>query len=96
MSLHKNIKRYTIDGVVKDDSDFIRTRITFELMLNKGMRDEGYVPVLGLGPSWSTRWDESKEQYAFVLTLYGVYVGKQKAKTLEGVDGSGQWFERVK
>ena len=94
MSLHKNIKRYTIEGTVRDDSDFIRTRDTYELILVRGMRDEGCVPVLGLGPSWSTCYDKDNNNYSFVLTLYGVYVGKRKAQEFEGVDAGGKWFER--
>lgn len=95
MSLHKNIRRFTIDGTVRDDSDFIRTRDTFELIIVRGMRDEGYVPVLGLGPSWSTEYNEEDGDYSFVLTMYGVYVGKRRSHQLEGVDAGGKWFERT-
>lgn len=92
MNLHKNIRRFTIDGKVADDSDFIRTRVTYEQLMVRNMRDQGYVPVLGLGPSWSTEYDG--EHYNFILTMYAVYVGKKRAQEIEGVDCGGVWFER--
>jgi hypothetical protein len=94
MSLHRNIKKYSIDGVVNDDASFLRTRVQFENILIRQMRDEGRVPVLGFGPFWSTEYNEEQENYNFIITAYGVYVGRRRAESLEGVDGSGRWFER--
>lgn len=83
-----------MDGEIADDSDFIRLRYQFEKMMVQDMRSTGHVPVLGLGPLFTTCWLEAENKYTFVLTLYGVYVGVKKATALEGMDISGRWYQR--
>ena len=80
--MHKNIKRFTVDGLIKDDKDFIRLRSQFEYSLWDEMRLLGYVPVLDLGTYFSTEFLEDK--YKFILTSYGVYIGKIKSWEYEG------------
>ena len=92
--MHKKIERFGFDGVIGDDTDFIRLRSQYEALIVDQMRSDGYVPVLDLGPMWSTRWDKKSESYAFDLTVYGVYVGKKKACNIEGMDGSGKLLPR--
>lgn len=48
------------------------------------MRDEGYVPVLDIDPTWNWTWVKD-EEYQFMYTLQGVYVGKDIAWETEGV-----------
>jgi hypothetical protein len=90
---HKDLKRFPLDGQINDDSDFIRLRAQFETLIIHQMRDSGYVPVLDMGPLFSTKL-EKDGHYNFVLTVYGVYVGKKKAWTIEGMDGSGRFQPR--
>lgn len=90
--MHKDIKRFPLDGQINDDSDFIRLRAQFETLIIHQMRDMGYVPVLDLGPLWSTKLEG--KHYTFELTVYGVYVGRKKACTIEGMDGSGKFQPR--
>jgi hypothetical protein len=92
--MHKDIKRFPLDGIINDDSDFVRLRAQFETLIVHNMRDDGYVPVLDIGPLWSTKYDMKKDCYSFELTVYGVYVGKKKAWHLEGMDGSGRYLPR--
>lgn len=75
--MHKQIKRYTHEGFIRDDSCFIRLRGELERLIEQQMRDEGYVPVYELGSHWSTCWLEDK--YSFKLTMYAAYAGKVKA-----------------
>jgi len=93
--VHKKIERFGFDGVIGDSADFIRLRSQYEALVVDQMRHDGYVPVLDLGPLWSTKWDKNKESYAFDLTVYGVYVGKKKACNIEGMDGSGKYLPRL-
>lgn len=92
--MHKKIERFGFDGVIGDDTDFIRLRSQYEALIVDQMRSDGYVPVLDLGPMWSTQWDKKKESYTFDLTVYGVYVGKRKACNIEGMDGTGKYLPR--
>ena len=47
------------------------------------MRSQGYVPQLDLEPAFSLEY--SNEKYKFLLSLYGVYVGRSKARCYHGV-----------
>lgn len=80
---HKNIKRFQIRVQFKDDSDMIRVRAQYENLLTQDMRGKGYVRVLDLDPSFSVEFNG--ETWAFLMTLYGVYVGKKKAWQSEGI-----------
>lgn len=83
-----------MEGTIADDAMFIRFREQQEFNLLAAMREAGYVPVLGFGPFFSTSYDEEKDSYTFVLSIYGVHVGIRKASVIEGVDGTGRWYER--
>jgi hypothetical protein len=90
--MHPNISRFGFDGVINDDSDFIRLRAQYETLIVHQMRDDGYVPLLDHGPMFSTT--KLEKGYEFVLTVYGQYVGKRKSWAIEGISGSGQQFPR--
>lgn len=92
--MHKPIKNFSLDGVVGDDSAIPRLRNQFEHMLLTDMREDGWVPVLGLGPYWSTNLND-KGQYDFILTVYGVHVGKKEACLVEGINLDGQTVKRI-
>lgn len=81
---HSMIRRFKIDGILAGDADLVKARTNHEKVLEDLMRDHGYVPLFDVRPSWSTEWG-SKGTYAFWLTMHGVYVGKDRAWTIEGV-----------
>jgi hypothetical protein len=83
--MHRKIRRFGMDGIIGDDSLFTRVRTQYEKMIIDDMRDRGYVPVLGMGPYFSTRLN-IKGYYDFVVTAYGVFVGERKAWKIEGID----------
>lgn len=89
--MHKEIKRFHIESEVADDSMFIRQRDQQENLLLTMMKEGGYIPLLDLGPFWSTRLKE-KGSYETVLSIYGIYVGKRKAWLFVGVDGAGKYY----
>jgi hypothetical protein len=84
-----------MEGIIGDDADFARLRAQYENLLIHQMRDEGYVPTLDFGPLFSTEFTEDKEQYTFVLSVYGVFVGKKSAALYEGYDGHGTLFKKA-
>lgn len=94
MSLHSTIKRFGLEGQLADDTYFMRVHTQYTPAVIAQMREDGYVPVLDFGPFFSTTYIAETGRYDFVLSVYGVYVGRKKAKTTEGVDGLGRWYER--
>lgn len=89
--MHKELKRFHLSAEIADDKYFIQQRDTQEKNLIDLMRDGGYVPVLGLGPFWSTELNE-KGTYNSLLSMYGIYVGKRKSWEIMGVDVYGTSF----
>ena len=87
-NMHKSIKKFSHSGFISDDKHFPRLRNEYERALIEQMRDSGYVPVLDLGPYFSTKWEEDK--YSFISTIYGIFVGKRKACQIQGVIIEGQ------
>lgn len=83
-----------MEGSIGDDSDFLRLRVQYENLIIHGMREEGYVPVLGLGPYFSTRWLEDGKVYQFKISIYGVKVGRKQSWNLEGIDVEGHYHRR--
>lgn len=89
--MHRTPKRFHIESEIADDSYFIKQREQQTDLLVKMMRDDGYVPLLSLGPFWSTRLNE-KGRYDAVLSLYGIYVGKRKSWQIIGMDADGKMY----
>ena len=88
--LNKNIKSFLISGVIGDDSGLAKAREKHERVLLLDMRSKGYVPVLDLESQFSIKYNKLKDNYSFFLEMFGVYVGKKKAREIEGF--SGQQF----
>ena len=83
--MHKVIKRFGLEGKIGDDADFARLRAQYENMTVKEMREAGYIPVLDLGPYFSTLFDKDSGEYEFKLSIYGVYIGRRRSWEVEGV-----------
>lgn len=80
---HKNIKRFQVRVNFTDDSDMIRVRAQYESLMTQDMRGKGYARVLDINPSFSVEFDG--QTWGFLMTLYGVYVGKKRAWQSEGI-----------
>lgn len=75
---HKKIKEFHIDGLIEDDAAIPKIRERYERILVDMMRSNGYVPHLDVDPAFSLEYKEDK--YSFLLTIYGVYIGRAKAQ----------------
>ena len=75
---HKRIKEFHIDGIIDDDSSIPKIRGRYEKILVDMMRSNGYVPHLDIDPAFSLKYEG--ESYTFLLTIYGVYIGRAKAQ----------------
>lgn len=89
--MHEDIKKFSIDGEIGDDSDFVRLKEQFSKMVVDSMRDAGYVPVLEMGPYFSTEFvpsikKKNRGTYQFRVTAYGVSVGRNRSWKIQGID----------
>ena len=66
------IKRFEIEGAVKDTGDLLRKQPKEEFKLKNRMRRQGYVPVLDIVPTVTTEYLQEKETFLYVITIYGV------------------------
>ena len=73
--MHEDIMRFTREGEIRDDSDFIRIKDQLIRDIRNEMRDTGCVQILDLDPHWSTQYIEQNKRYSFKLSVYGIYVG---------------------
>ena len=75
----RKINAVQLSGVFAPEAKF-KARSKFECLIEDQMRAEGKVPVLDMNTQWYISWDDDKERYEFTLVMYGVYVGKKKAR----------------
>ena len=80
---HKPIKKFQIKVEFLDDADMIRVKHQYESLLTYKMRDSGYLRVLDIDTNFSVEFDG--QTWAFLMTLYGIYVGKKKAWHSEAI-----------
>lgn len=84
---NRKLKKFTIDGVIGDDSSIPRQKEYFQKLLEVQMRDSGYVPVLDLDPQFYISYNREKDTYDFILHAFGIYVGKKKCLNYVGFSG---------
>lgn len=84
MYSHKPIKRFGLEGEIFDDSHIVRLKDQYVFIVVSAMRNKGYVPRLDIDPDFTL--DYNGKVFEFKLSIYGVYVGKEKAKCIAGVD----------
>lgn len=85
--MHDEIKRFSREGEIRDDSDFIRIRHELTKNIHQEMRDCGFVPVLDLNIHWSTKFISDKKRYSYVISAYGVFIGGDDLCRKGMVDG---------
>lgn len=84
MTVHKNIKRFYIDGEIYDEGVVPRVKEEYIFMLKMMMKSKGYLVRYDIDPDFSLSYNG--KTFSFGLSLYGVYVGKKKAQCYDGVD----------
>ena len=80
---HKQIKRFQVRVEFADDAGIPRLRYQYESMLTHDMRSKGYARVLDIDTNFSVQFDG--QTWVFLMTLYGVYIGKKQAWLSEGI-----------
>jgi AAA15 family ATPase/GTPase len=82
--LHKNIKRFEIDGEIYDEATIPRIKEQYIDLLKVIMQNKGYVIRYDIDPDFSVEY--TGKGFKFMLSVYGVFVGKGKAQCLSGID----------
>lgn len=85
---NKTIKAFTQDFLVGEPEAVEGARDEILRHMYADMRDAGYIPVLDLGVSQSIHRQAERNRYTVAVTVYGVFVGKEKSWKLEGVEVS--------
>jgi hypothetical protein len=81
---HKAIKRFSLSGEIYDESHIMRLKEQYIFMLNSAMRNNGYVPRFDIDPDFTIGYNG--KTFDFNLSVYGVYVGRARAKCIMGID----------
>ena len=84
---HKAIKRFSLNGQIHDESAVPRLKNEYVRLLSLQMKAEGYAPRFDIDPDFTVEYVEEKEIFNFVLSVYGIYVGKKSSEWIIGVDG---------
>lgn len=84
--MHDDIKKFLLTGEISD-KDIVKAKERLVEAQEGIMRDEGYVPDLDKEPQFTMSYLPELAKFTFVLTVYGIYVGKDKAWSTGGVMG---------
>ncbi len=84
--MHDDIKKFLLSGEISD-SNVVKTKERLIEAVEADMREQGYVPDLDKDPQFTMSYFPETAKFNFVLTVYGIYVGKDKAWITGGVMG---------
>lgn len=85
---HKPIKRFSLNGVIHNDSLIGRLKDEYVRLLLSEMKISGYVPRIDIDTDFTIRYNEKAETFNFELSIYGIYIGKKQAECIQGIDGT--------
>jgi hypothetical protein len=85
---HRSIKKFGLDGVIHEDIAVGRLKDEYIRLLTLEMQLSGYAKRLDIDPDFTISYNEHNDTYSFILTMYGVYVGKNKSQWISGIDGT--------
>lgn len=83
---HKPIKKFTLDGIINDESSIWRLKGEYTNLLLSEMRLSGYVQRIDINADFTLEYNETKKYFEFELSIYGIYVGKKRSEWIAGVD----------
>ena len=81
---HRKITKFGLEGEIFDDAKIPKIKDQYINMICNGMRQKGYVPRYDIDPDFTISYNG--KTFEFKLSVYGVYVGKKKAKCVKGID----------
>lgn len=81
---HKNIKRFHIEGQIYDEADIPKIKDQYIQLLGTMMQAKGFVPRFDIDSDFTVKYNG--KTFDFILSVYGVFVGRKRAQCLSGVD----------
>lgn len=84
MYSHKSIKRFGLEGEIYDEAHIVRLKDQYVFMVVSAMKNHGYVPRFDIDPDFTVGYNG--KTFDFKLSVYGVYIGKSRAKCVAGID----------
>lgn len=84
--MHDDIKRFFQEGTTQD-GNLVTEKERLVRFTETSMREDGFVPVLDLEPQFTLDYDPTAETFAFSLSVWGSYVGKEEAWRVDGLMG---------
>jgi len=84
--MHDQIRNWELQGEL-GEPNIVQTKERLVHHLESLMRDYGYVPSIDNDPQFTLDYQAEKQAFYFNLTVYGVFVGKDKAWEVSGVAG---------
>ena len=93
---HKPIKKFNLDGNIHDESAIGRLKQQYIHFLSTEMKLLGYAVRLDIGPDFTIEYNEEKEIFNFILSMYGTYVGKRQSEWITGIDGTVTYIQENK
>lgn len=83
--MHEEIKKFALTGSINDEVNVVEAKERMVHFLETQMREQGHVPLLDMDPQYTQQFDPSNDEYEFILSVYGVYVGEDAAWDTAGV-----------
>jgi hypothetical protein len=83
--MHDSVERFPLEGVLTDKLNLVEHKARMVHFLEGDIRDRGFVPLLDMEPHYTQAWDAQEGHYTFKLSVYGVYVGKEKSWQVAGI-----------
>lgn len=83
--MHEEIKRFGHEGVVAGSVDVIEFKQNMVRWVEAEMKDEGFIPALDIEVQYTQDYSAADDTYKYRLSIYGLYVGRDKAWDAVGV-----------
>lgn len=85
---HKPIRKFSLNGIINDESGIGRLRQEYVRLLTSEMRLCGYVPRLDIDIDFTLDYNEKKQYFEFEISVYGIFTGRKQSQWIQGIDGT--------
>ncbi len=76
-----------MEGTLYDEAHTDRLKREYLALLVLQMKSEGYVVRADIDPDWTMDYVGQSKGFKFKLSVYGTYIGKKKAQTVDRLYG---------
>jgi len=83
---HKQIKGFSIEGVILDDLAIPRIKDEYIRLLKSQMRIASHVPRIDINPDVTIEYNKKKNNFKIKITLYGVKLEEEQIRCIEAIN----------